>query len=81
MKRDISLKAFLLVLLGLIVIECLILIVFVPLYRHDKERKGQEKYCGVAICTEDKTSCFAFKVDKDEKTKIVWRGRCDNYKD
>ncbi len=79
MQKEIKLKTFLIVLAILVFLECLILVVLVPLIKHNKERKGQEKYCKVAICNEDETSCYAFKLDETNKTQIVWRGRCDNY--
>ena len=78
MTKEISLKKFLIILIILVLLECLILLVIMPKVRHNKEKEGQDKYCDVAICTEDKTSCYAFKLNKDGKTTITWRGRCDN---
>ena len=80
MQKEIKLKTFLIVLAILVVLEVLIMLAFIPLIRHSEEKKGQEKYCDIAICTEDKTSCYASKLDNDNNTKIIWRGRCDNYK-
>ena len=76
MNREISLKKFLIVLSILVLIECFILIYLIPSKRHHAEKLGREKYCSASICNEEKTICYAYSLDENGNTIIVWRGSC-----
>ena len=77
MQKEIKLKTFFIVLLLLIILEVLLFLLVIPAIKRYNEKKGEEKYCGVAICTEDRTSCYAFELNEKGDTKVIWRGHCN----
>ena len=76
LNKEISLKKFLIVLGVLAFILCFIYLFLIPSTRHRLQKEGQEKYCDVSICNDDKTICYAYDLDENDKTIIKWRGSC-----
>ena len=67
MKKEISLKVFLIVMVFLVVLEIALLFAFRP---------KNSDYCQEAVCNEDESICYAYDLDDEGNTVIVWRGSC-----
>lgn len=73
MAREVSLKWFLIILGTLVVIEVIVLF----LLAKSEELPGySSEYCPQALCNEDLSLCYAYELDEDDVTHVVWRGSC-----
>ena len=73
MNREISLKWFLIVLGVLVVIEVVVLFL---LAKSDDLPGYSSEYFPEAICNVDASLCYAYDLDSEGNTIIVWRGSC-----
>ena len=71
MNKEINIKTFLIVLTGLVIIELVVLLLFVPMKKH----ADVKKHCRVAICNDNRSMCFNYDLDGDN-TIITWQGDC-----
>lgn len=74
MKKEIKLKTFIIVIAILVILEVLLLIFLKPKDVNDYS----EKYCKEAICNSDNSMCYAYDLDNNGNTIVVWRGSCQN---
>ncbi len=75
MKKEISLKTFLIVMGVLVVLEVIVLILFKT--NNNMDNYSYE-YCREAICNEDESMCYAYDIDENGDTVVIWRGACQN---
>ena len=75
MKKEISLKMFFIVMVILVVLEIILLILFRPNNNLDNYNS---EYCREAVCNEDASLCYAYDVDENGDTIVVWRGSCQS---
>lgn len=73
MTREVKLKTFIMVMAVLVVLEIILLFVFSP---KSKNNRYSAEYCQEAVCNEDESMCYAYDVDQDGNTMVVWRGSC-----
>lgn len=73
MKKEISLKTFFIVMVVLVVLEIILLILLKP-----NINNYNSEYCREAVCNEDASLCYAYDVDENGDTVIVWRGSCQS---
>ena len=71
MKKEINLRTFIIIMFGLVILEIILLIIFKPSYTNSM-------YCKEAICNEDASLCYAYDLDSNGNTIVVWRGSCQN---
>ncbi len=80
MNKEISLKTFLIILIGLSILECVIMFI-VALNNKQKEAiKDNEEHCKFAVCNDDYTICYNYALDEEENTSITWRGSCAEFR-
>lgn len=72
MQKEISLKIFGIIMLVLVVIEMVLLIIFSP----NHHENYSNEYCREAVCNEDASICYAYDLDQEGNTVVVWRGSC-----
>lgn len=73
MTRDIKLKTFIIVMAVLVILEIILLFVFSPKMQNNSY---SAEYCQEAVCNEDASMCYAYDVDENGNTIVVWRGSC-----
>lgn len=73
MNREVSLKTFSIVMIILVVLEIVLLIIFRP---DDGLDSYNSEYCSKAVCNEDASLCYAYDLDSEGNTVVVWRGTC-----
>lgn len=72
MNREIKLKTFFIIAIGLVILEIFLLIILSP----KKINNYSEEYCKEAICNSDNSMCYAYDLDDDGNTIVVWKGSC-----
>lgn len=73
MNREISLKWFIIIISILVVIEIVVLFLIA---KSDDLPGYSSTYCPVSICNEDASLCYAYDLDREGNTIVVWRGSC-----
>ena len=73
MKKEISLKTFFIVMVVLVVLEIILLILLKP-----NINNYNSEYCREAVSKEDASLCYAYDVDENGDTIVVWRGSCQS---
>ena len=73
MTREIKLQTFLIVMVILIALEIFLLVMFRP---KQVSENYSPIYCQEAVCNEDASICYAYDLDSEGKTIVVWRGSC-----
>ena len=72
MQKEISLKLFGIVTVVLIIIEIFLLIII----SSNQSENYSSEYCKEAVCNEDASICYAYDLDQEGNTVVVWRGSC-----
>lgn len=75
MKKEIKLQTFLIVMAVLVIPEIVLLFIFKP---ESNNENYSSYYCREAVCNEDASLCYAYDLDSDGNTVVVWRGSCQN---
>lgn len=75
MKKKIKIQTFIIVMAILVVIEIALLIFFKP---NNENNNYSSEYCREAVCNEDESLCYAYDLDENGDTVVVWRGSCQN---
>lgn len=75
MKREVRIRTFIIAMIILAVAEIILLFVFSP---KNKNENYSSEYCKEAVCNEDASLCYAYDLDSEGNTVVVWRGSCQN---
>ncbi len=75
MKKEIKIQTFMIVMVILVILEIVLLVVFKPNKVADNY---SSLYCQEAVCNEDASICYAYDLDQNGDTVVVWRGSCQN---
>lgn len=75
MKREVRIRTFIIAMIILVVAEIILLFVF---SLKNKNENYSSEYCKEAVCNEDASLCYAYDLDSDGNTVVVWRGSCQN---
>ena len=74
MKREVKLKNFMIIMIVLVTLEIFLLIIF----GRENELIYNSEYCQNAVCNEDESLCYAYELDSEGNTVVVWRGSCQS---
>ncbi len=75
MAKEIKLQTFLIVMALLIALEIFLLVMFRPTQVNENY---SATYCREAVCNEDASMCYAYDLDENGNTIVVWRGSCQS---
>lgn len=75
MKREVRIRTFIIAMIILVVAEIILLFVF---SLKNKNENYSSEYCKEAVCNEDASLCYAYDLDSEGNTVVVWRGSCQN---
>lgn len=75
MKKEISFQTFIIVMFILVILEIALLILF---KLNNNMNNYNSEYCSEAVCNEDASLCYAYDVDENGNTVVVWRGSCQS---
>ncbi len=74
MNKEIKQKTFIVIMIILVFIEILLLIILKP----KNKLEYSAHYCKLAICNSDNSICYAYDLDENGNTIVVWKGNCQN---
>ena len=69
MNREIKLRTFVIAMIIFVGFEVLLFFAFRPV-------TDENSYCQEAVCNEDASLCYAYDLDEEGNTVVVWRGSC-----